>query len=538
MGLPNAAMTHARRLERTLNRLSPLAVLLLLSCRSGEDTGESGSPAGSSTPSPVAVSFQPENLDFGDQDVYTTQVRTLLVHNDGEDDLFIRDVSLPSGGGLELGAISNMSLAPDGQVAIDIKWTPASVGNLAAKIEFELASPGGEPKVSKVEAAGAAHGPLVVVSPREYDFGEVKVGCQVGLSFSVSNAGDQAIVIDSLELDGTAAFSLKSGDNADLPWTLEPYSTRQVSVYFSPDTLGDDATVLELRSGDEIWSASLDGVGAVDGEETVSYTVGELAKAVALWHVADCASYAYGTAMDQALPTLFETLNESGASYRMVFLRTSDGVPVGGYDYIDETFSVEAATDAAMEMYAGGCTMNNDASFTTLLNGAKYGADWMDENEFWKKSKISLIGINNDNDTSGGTAATYVEQAKKLRKDSDLVTYHAIGETITGACQASVPFTGFIEAVDLSGGIFLNICDTDWTGHMEKLAAVIMNGSNSIFPLGGTPLTTSIKVKLDGITVSEGWRYDEGLNAVVFDDDAYPPPGTSLDISYLTSEGC
>ena len=134
MGLPNAAMTHARRLERTLNRLSPLAVLLLLSCRSGEDTGDSGSSVGSSTPAAVAVSFQPENLDFGDQDVYTTQVRTLLVHNDGEDDLFIRDVRLPSEGGLELGANSNMSLAPDGQVAIDIKWTPASVGNLAAKI--------------------------------------------------------------------------------------------------------------------------------------------------------------------------------------------------------------------------------------------------------------------------------------------------------------------------------------------------------------------------------------------------------------------
>jgi len=512
--------------------------LLLTACSSPDDTAEETQTSTTGSSTAEDISFVPGQLEFGDQDLFSSQTLQIQLHNTGPEELFIVD-AYSSNESIEVGTPSALVLSNNNPVFINVTWTPSSVGEVAADISFDLSSPGGDTWTSAASVTGSGHGPMVVLSPREYDFGEIKVGCDAGISVSVSNAGDEDIVVEELIVDGTAAIDMKPGDNDDLPWTLTPYSTRQVNVYFTPDKVGDDAAVLEFSSGSETWSAALKGVGAVDGEETVSYTVGELAKAAAFIHVADCAIYAYDqSTLDAAVPTLFETLNDAGASYRIAFLRTSDGEMQGSYDYIDETFSVSQATEAAIEMYQGGCTMNNDATFTTVFNAVEVADDWLNEDELWEESKISLIGINNDNDTSSGNATSNVAHAQGLRDDSDMVKFHAIGENLTGACQGSVPFTGMIEAVEMTEGVFLNICDTDWDGHMEKLAAVIMNGSTSIFALGGTPLNGSIEVSLDGVNISEGWTYDEGLNAIVFYEDSYPDPGATIDISYLTSNGC
>lgn len=512
--------------------------LALMACAlDRSDTDDTAAPA-AVVPAEIAVRFEPEVLDFGEVGVFTPQTRTLLVHNEGNVDVFFSDLSTPEGHGFVVATPSSLSVDPGGMATVNLTWTPSGVGEVSSKLTLAMAASGGDTFTEEVALSGSGHGSLVVTTPRAYDFGEVKVGCDAGLSISVSNAGDEAITVEALELDGQRSFSMKLGDDEDLPWVMEPFSTRDVAVGFSPDDVGQQAAVLSFRSGSQEWSTALEGVGAVDGEATITYTVGELAKAAALWHVADCAMYYYEQPFVSALPTLFETLNDAGASYRMTFLRTTDGIPQSSEDYIDETFTVSDATATATEMIAGGCTMNNDRSFDTLLAGAAIGDSWLNEDDLWEEAKLSLIAINNDNDASTLNSVTGVERAQKLRDDPDLVTFHAIGEHYTGACASSVPFAGYIEAVEATDGIFLNLCDTDWTGHMEKLAAVIMNGSTSIFPLDGTPLASSVSVKIDGITESDGWEYDEGFNAVIFDDDAYPEPGAILEITYMTSSGC
>jgi hypothetical protein len=62
------------------------------------------------------------------------------------------------------------------------------------------------------------------------------------------------------------------------------------------------------------------------------------------------------------------------------------------------------------------------------------------------------------------------------------------------------------------------------------------------FPLGQDPMEASIVVEIDGSVVG-GWAYtghaaDGGTNAVRFDVDSVPPPGATVDATYVVAGTC
>jgi len=291
-------------------------------------------------------------------------------------------------------------------------------------------------------------------------------------------------------------------------------------------------------------ASAISGTGAVDGEASVTYEVGVLARATTLWHINEVAlvgSYGYyNEVFFASMPHYFEQLQETRAYYRIAFLWNTDGSIEGDTPYIDHTMSASEAWTVAQEMMATGASIgDNDRNFTSLIAGITAQSDWLFEDEYWEESKLSLITVQRDVEQSGGSYVDYVSQARAFKDDDELLVFHAIAGPPPQGCGGYAEyFSGYYEAVIETDGVFLSVCETNWDAHMEQLIAASIGGGGDFFPLTGNPLESSIEVFIDDIRSSEGWEYDADLNSVIFEEDFYPDEGSEVTIDFIKATGC
>jgi hypothetical protein len=514
--------------------------LWLIACSSGTDTGD--------TETEVEIlewsyNIKPKKLDFGDQTVGTPFTKVISVQNTGEADLLFLDFDAPTAEGLHVTAPASFSLPPGSAQDLMVTWTPGSASPMADEFSLVLGASTSETETVTVPLKGSGQGPVMTISSQKYEFGGVPVGCYDEIIFTLTNTGNADLQIEGLGLDGDTVYTL-TPDTLDepLPWTVAPFTSRDIGVRYTPVEQNYDVGVVELTSDAGEVSAALTGEGVVDGSNVLTYTVGEQNKNTVLVHVNEVAIEGpYGSfaqVFEDYMTVFFETLQDNRADYRAAFFWSVDGTVDGTVPYLDSSYSPEQSKQIVLDAIAGGSTAgDNDRNFTSLLNAVEENRWWLFDDGGWEDSKLSLVAINRDTEQSGGHYSQYVEQAQALKSDPEKVVFHAIAGPYPSGCGVAEPFTSFKEAVDETGGVFLTICDIDWTSNMEQLAAATLDGAD-FFPLTGSPLVSTIAVSLDDIPTSTGWEYDESLNAIVFAEDTYPRAGTIVEIYYLKSDGC
>jgi len=88
--------------------------------------------------------------------------------------------------------------------------------------------------------------------------------------------------------------------------------------------------------------------------------------------------------------------------------------------------------------------------------------------------------------------------------------------------------TGYIEAANATGGMLLDVCDSDWGQFATQLGAATA-ALVKTFALSGVPDESTIVVLVDGVPYPS-WTYDPVRNVIVFDDVF--PPGTTVEIRW------
>ena len=94
-----------------------------------------------------------------------------------------------------------------------------------------------------------------------------------------------------------------------------------------------------------------------------------------------------------------------------------------------------------------------------------------------------------------------------------------------------------IEAANATGGLFLSICTNDWGTYLEALAEGSAANLSS-FALTDYPVPETITVKVDGITTTVGWEYNQSTNAVEFDPEYIPEGGSTIEVDYALYGTC
>ena len=102
--------------------------------------------------------------------------------------------------------------------------------------------------------------PFIRVTPLDHDFGDVEVGSASSAIITISNLDGQDLEIRSVELTGSADFSITSYPD-DI---VVPTMTTEVEVTFAPSSAGYASAIIEIESNDSsnsTVSVSLGGVG-------------------------------------------------------------------------------------------------------------------------------------------------------------------------------------------------------------------------------------------------------------------------------------
>jgi hypothetical protein len=239
--------------------------------------------------------------------------------------------------------------------------------------------------------------------------------------------------------------------------------------------------------------------------------------------------------------TFVATLASMDADYHVVATVEDNGCINGSDLYIDNSFSSSDATTTITSMInlGGSYGANTEMAFMLLESclaeslssgGCNYGLIRED-------ATLALVGVSDEVEQSVNDWSHYVGLFQGLKNDPDDVIIHAIGGDYPSGCGGNDPYTGMYEASVATGGLFLSICATDWGSHLEALAEGSAADLSS-FGLTEDPVPTTIVVKLNGITTTVGWEYNESSNSIDFDQDYIPEGGSTIDVTYAVYGNC
>lgn len=234
-------------------RLNPITLIvslgLLAACSSAVPTTAEVSPPPASPTRQGALPLVgptlevfPNSLHFGDQRVNTTSApQQVTLRNTGTEDLFISDSSINAP--FTVSPAGPLAVAPGGFQELSVTFSPTARGTIEGTLTLSTNDPA-TPRVT-ILLAGQGVTP-VEVSPSALDFGDQRVDTTSAAKVvTVRNTGGQRLVITGLTTTGRFATSPASG-----PFTLEPGTSRELSVTFGPNAVGLASGTLTLATDD------------------------------------------------------------------------------------------------------------------------------------------------------------------------------------------------------------------------------------------------------------------------------------------------
>ena len=514
-----------------------MLLTLLLACGAENETGQTD-PSTEPQPEETGDILVAAEIDFGSLAVGESAVQALLIQNAGEGELNLSSVSIEGSSDVVLSGPDLTSLTTGGLAQVQLTWTPSSPGDLNATLVIQSDDP--DAPTTSIVLSGEAAGPVIDITISEHDFGEVGVGCANEVALTVTNNGTTDLTISEVSLtnsDGEFKLDADEYTMEVFPWVLKPGYGQEFTLEFAPSLNHETAAIIELYSDDLVTprlQVQTWGVGTIEEEASDTFDVDEQTNATALFAMNDSNVVGgwRGEVFWDSIDVFFDTLLESGVPFRVAFLLPTDGSVSGDVPYIDDSYTTSEAVEIVGEMMTNGMG-DNDAQFSTLNAGLQQQGDWLfEEDGNWNNSRLSLIAINHDTEQSGGSAKSHLNNYLSYKEDPADIIFHAIGGDPDGSGGGSCePYTQPYNATVLTGGYFLDYCDTSWAGHMEKIAEAVRGDFNA-FVLSENPAPYSINVKIDGLTLQEGWSYSEVTNAVLFEEKYFPDSGSEVVIDY------
>lgn len=242
---------------------------------SGDDTG-GGDDTGVAEPAPD-ISVSPASVDFGTVSVTGDPVwEAVTVTNAGTSDLTLSDLWLEeAGAAFELGPVSTVLLAPGESASFEIGFTPAEGTSYTDTVVLESNDPD-EPSVS-IDVVGIGGAGAVRLTPSDFDFGTVYIGCEAEQTVTIANEGTADLVVSDLEWNTGSTdleFDDRASTNGSLPWTLAPGGSVEVAVTYVPFDEYADIAYLFVESDDPYTPqvlATFEATGELYGSNSDAY---------------------------------------------------------------------------------------------------------------------------------------------------------------------------------------------------------------------------------------------------------------------------
>ena len=497
--------------------------ILLAACNGSESDGASPSLRVEST------------LIFDGVDIGTDAppVERVLVENIGSGTLFV-DVPYFADDGAFSVPGESVALEPMQTQGYDVTFDPRAPFVHEASLVFESNDPAG-PRVVDVRGEGFA--PVLDVSTSPIDFGMPDVGCSVELGLEMHNRGNELLVVNP-SIEDTTEFGVPNPHGGI---EIEPGVSLTIQMAYQPvDGIADVAT-LTLETNDPLQPETVIQVTGAGQQLRTRADVFEMKpRETDIVFVVDNSE-----TMDTEQPQLVdnigafvEALDDAAADYRIGVITTDTSglrgsVVTPGDPLAMLADQVEAGTGGS------GTTRGLQMLYNCVLNDCSESAGFLRDDALF-----AAIIVSDGPDTSALTPEAYVEYFWTLKDDPDLVRVNLFAGAFPVPTCSTCDSTGFgyDEAVELSGGVYHDICTKDWDVALRSLAESSL-GEPGSFALSADPAVDTIVVDVDGVEWKTGWTYtghvaDGGTNEVVFDLETLPPVGVDIEVRYTIAAVC
>lgn len=257
-----------------------------------------------------------------------------------------------------------------------------------------------------------------------------------------------------------------------------------------------------------------------------------------LWIIDDSGSMTEEQGLlNDSFPAFATVLEFSGVDFHMGVTSTDvdkeAGVLVGSMmDNTTADLAAEFASAALLGIHGSRDEQPLEAAVLATTSGTNGDFVRSDAN-------LVILIVTDEDDHSREEVTTYVDTLSATKGDMAWNISAIAGDPPEG-CHSpiadAVVGTRVIEAVTLTGGVFESLCSADFEAVLSALGLSAV-GMTDTFPLSVLPTVDSIEVRVDGVDIyqrdQDGWRYDAGENAIIFDGLAVPRAGQGVLIKYV-----
>lgn len=241
---PTAAANFSGAVQFVYGRHSGNTVVVAVS-----GTGVSATPAATFQLAPSASS-----LSFGNVLVGASASQAVSLSNTGNSSVTISQVAA-TGTGFSVSGGGGVTLAPGQNVAVNVQFAPAAVGNAVGSVSV-LSNATNSP--ATIALAGAGVQPMIAVVPSAVSFGSVTVGVTNSQTLTISNPGTANLSVT--QVAASAGFLVST---PALPLTVAPGKSATMTVSYAPTVAGAVSGLMTIVSNapNSPLNVSLSGTG-------------------------------------------------------------------------------------------------------------------------------------------------------------------------------------------------------------------------------------------------------------------------------------
>ena len=484
------------------------------------------------------IEVDPPLIDFGQLGRGDVATEAFTIYSVGTGDLNITDIRLGQDRGNYsiLAEATNFFLPPGASTEIQVSFTPIDDQEQIDLVVVESDALNA-PRAS-VDLIGLGAVPELEISPAEYDFGEVFIGCDRAVDVTLTNVGSDTLVIQDIQADGV---DMSYQWDIELPTVLEPGENRELTVRFEPTEEQLFEGLLSVSSNEPLGvrEATQSGRGRFVNYWTENFEIPEDPPSDIMFVVDQSCSM--GDDQDRLASNFayfIQNLNTYTEDWQIIVGNDSGGCNNAGTILRPSTPGYEQRFQEAVR--TGTDPYIDDPE--RLLITADYGVNNTDPGQcnegFMREDAMLHVILVSDEREQSNNWKGHTRSIVDKKGDLAMTKISAIAGPLPSGCGGNEAGTGYWEATEYTGGLFLSICETDWSAYMEDLArasAVIPDS----FALANKPWEPSLEVYIDGELVDPSyWTWDESGNTVVFNEGYGPEAGDIVTVSYGEYSSC
>jgi len=489
-------------------------------------------------PSEQDILAFPAVVDFGHlESGYETGTKQFTIINSGQRDLVINTPVLVSGiDRFSLGTIPDQewTIEPQENLVFDVTFVPKTFETSGAYIEIASDDPD-EPLVI-VELIGYGDAPVATVSPLEFDYGDISVGCDNEERLTITNDGNLPLIIEDVVQMVTQPVNIlmEFGTLPPPPWTIEPGFSLDFLVSYVPTDVGSDESEIKITSNDPS-APEIETIQFGDGDVEQWYSENHIQEEIPvldiLWVVDDSGSMnRFQTNLSNNIGLFIQAFIATGADYHMGVITTTHST-IGR---IISNATVDPETTIANEVLVGIRGSGNEFGLAKSVEALSTPLSAGPGSAFFRNNATLIVIYVSDEPDRGAYWGNHITFFDNIKPLGQFTPYAVIGEPPDG-CQIDQWMRaeyggGYWDIVDYYGGDWYSICSTDWGVQLEDMANSMAGRRD--YELGEEdPIESTIVITVNGQVVNE-WDYDPATNSITFRSGHVPEAGQVIGIDY------